>query len=377
MKSCFQELRARSQLGVCVCDRTKGRRLYNRLARGCYLQLHDDVVLYCLEHEESRPSRMSKSRLKPNKLDFLLRGVLVAVPCVALAGIPASAQQDRAGLYAGLQMGIANSSVVTSSLGGINHPTRCDVLLYPPSVSPPVDDAACRDNTPAVIISNEFDPGTGLVSGLTVGYMFGRLRFEVEYLYRYMGDDTSPLGGTTSTALQGKNSEWSSDEPPFEWIGDYKAHQIFANAYYDFLNESNWTPYAGIGIGWAVTELSYYAQFIRKPEAEYLQIDFDPDWPADAKRAAAGTASIMDTKVGKNIFGFQMLAGVDYSLSERTSVGVALRWARFDDVDDVATWNLIRSHAPVQADGVTPFDASLEFAGLGYQAVTVNMKYRF
>ena len=32
---------------------------------------------------------------------------------------------------------------VTSSLGGINHPTRCDVLLYPPSVSPPVDDAAC------------------------------------------------------------------------------------------------------------------------------------------------------------------------------------------------------------------------------------------
>ena len=83
------------------------------------------------------------------------------------------------------------------------------------------------------------------------------------------------------------------------------------------------------------------------------------------------------TKVGKNIFGFQLLAGVDYSLSERTSVGVALRWARFDDVDDVATWNLIRSHAPVQADGVTPFDASLEFAGLGYQAVTVNMKYRF
>ena len=320
---------------------------------------------------------MSKSRLKPNKLDFLLRGVLVAVPCVALSGTPASAQQDRAGLYAGLQMGIANSSVLTSSLGGINHPTRCDVLLYPPSVSPPVDDAACRDNTPAVIISNEFDPGAGLVSGLTVGYMFGRLRFEVEYLYRYMGDDTSPLGGTTSTALQGKNSEWSSDEPPFERIGDYKAHQIFANAYYDFLNESNWTPYAGIGIGWAVTELSYYAQFIRKPEAEYLQIDFDPDWPADAKRAAAGTASIMDTKVGKNIFGFQLLAGVDYSLSERTSVGVALRWARFDDVDDVATWNLIRSHAPVQADGVTPFDASLEFAGLGYQAVTVNMKYRF
>ena len=30
-------------LSVCVCAGAKGRRLYNRLARGCYLQLHDDV----------------------------------------------------------------------------------------------------------------------------------------------------------------------------------------------------------------------------------------------------------------------------------------------------------------------------------------------
>ena len=41
------------------------------------------------------------------------------------------------------------------------------------------------------------------------------------------------------------------------------------------------------------------------------------------------------------------------------------------------TWNLIRSHAPVQADGVTPFDAAIEFGGIGYQAVTVSLKHRF
>ena len=33
--------------------------------------------------------------------------------------------------------------------------------------------------------------------------------------------------------------------------------------------------------------------------------------------------------------------------------------------------------APVQADGVTPFDAHLEFGGIGYQAVTVSLKYHF
>ena len=307
------------------------------------------------------------------------RGGIGVALCVALAGLPASAgaQDDRNGFYAGLQLGLAIASTVESAVSGISHPTRCDVLLYPASVSPFANDPACHDDTRAIIASNEFDLGGGLASGLMVGYMTGGLRFEVEYLHRYMGDDTSPLGGTTSTAIEGKTSEWSTDVPPHEWIGDFSAHQFFANAYYDFLNDTSWTPYAGVGVGWAATNLSYYAQLIRKPEAAYLEVEFDPDWPADAKRAAAGTASIIDTTVGKNVFGVQALAGVDYALTEQTSVGVAYRWARFDDVDDDATWNTVRSHAPTQSDGVTPFNTDLEFAGIGYQAVTVNLKYRF
>lgn len=307
------------------------------------------------------------------------RGALAAALGLALAGIPtaAGAQDDRDGFYAGLQLGAAVASAVASSVGGVNHPTRCDVLLYPAGVNPPTGDPACLDNTPATILSNEFEPGAGLASGLMVGYMTGALRFEVEYVHRYMGDDASPVGGTANVVHQNKNSEWSTDYPPEEWIGDFSAHQVFANAYYDFLNDSSWTPYAGIGIGWAATNLSYYAQLIRKPEAEYLQIEFDPDWPEAAKRAAAGTASILDTTVGKNVFGVQALAGVDYALSERTSVGVAYRWARFDDVDGEATLSTVRSHAPVHADGVTPFEQDLEFTGIGYQAVTVNLKYRF
>ena len=152
---------------------------------------------------------------------------------------------------------------------------------------------------------------------------------------------------------------------------------MFANVYYDFLNDSRWTPFIGTGIGWAAAELNYYLQFIRKPEAEYLQIEFDPDWPDAAKRAAAGTASILDTYAGKNVFGFQVLAGVDYALSEHTSLGVALRWARFDDIDHEAVYNVLRSHAGVLADGVTPFTNELEFSGIGYRALTASLKYYF
>ena len=54
-----------------------------------------------------------------------------------------------------------------------------------------------------------------------------------------------------------------------------------------------------------------------------------------------------------------------------------MRQARFDDAQHDTTWNLIRSHAPVQADGGIPFDAAIEFSGIGYQAVTVSLKHQF
>ena len=307
----------------------------------------------------------------------LLRSILIAGLYLALVGIPASAQENRSGAYAGLAIGVANASVIESTNSGITHPTRCDRHLYPASVSPPSGDPACLDNTPAILSSNKFEPGIGMIGGFMIGYRTGGLRFEAEYLHRYMGDDTQPIGGTTSASLLDKNSEWSTDHPPHEWIGDFRAHQFFANVYYDFLNDSRWTPYVGGGAGLAVTKLSYYAQFTRKPDAEYLQIAFTPDWPDVAKSAAAGTASILDTEISETVFGFQGLAGVDYALSERTSVGVTFRWALIGDVTDRATWETIRSHAPVVADGVTPFDSDMEFANAGYQALTVNLKYWF
>ena len=85
----------------------------------------------------------------------------------------------------------------------------------------------------------------------------------------------------------------------------------------------------------------------------------------------------VDTTAGRNIFGYQLLAGADYALTGNTSIGATLRWARFEGFEDEATWNLVRSHAPVIADGVTPFDSQLEFEDIGYQAVTVNLKSRF
>ena len=307
------------------------------------------------------------------------RRAAVTALCAAAACIPDAvvAQDERAGLYVGIQAGVASPSSVRSARRYVGHPTRCDVLLYPPSVSPPVDDPACSDNTPSSA-TNVFDPGPGPASGFMAGYATGGgLRFEVEYLDAALGSAESPVDGATDTALRTGTSEWSTEHPPFEWIGEYAAHQVFANVYYDFLDGSRWTPFVGAGIGRAAVELNYYLRIIRKTESEYLQIRFDPDWPDAAKRAAAGTASILDTYAGKNVLGYQVLTGVDYALGEHTSVGVALRWARFDDVDHEAVHNLLRSHAGVLADGVTPFNNELAFSGIGHRALTISLKYHF
>ena len=79
---------------------------------------------------------------------------------------------------------------------------------------------------------------------------------------------------------------------------------------------------------------------------------------------AAGTIIDMQTR-GKSL------------CPSRGALVATLRWARFEGFEDEATWNLVRSHAPVIADGVTPFDSQLTFEDIGYQAATVNLKYRF
>ena len=166
--------------------------------------------------------------------------------CLLGAAGTAGAQEDRSGFYVGLEVGVANASTVTSRRSGVTHPSRCDRLLYPSFLVPAAiaADPACLNNTPGSSVRvNEFETGGGFAGGLSVGYMAGTLRFEVEYLNRYHGSDRAAVSATSNAVQQNKNTEWSSEEPPYEEIRSYNAHQIFANAYYDFVNDSRWTPH--------------------------------------------------------------------------------------------------------------------------------------
>ncbi len=302
-----------------------------------------------------------------------IHGFLAVALSFGAAGV---AQAERQGFYAGVEVGVAQAQDLDSEVSGVSHPTRCDNLLYTGGTSPDANDAACTSDTPSAIGENHFDLDTGFVGALNAGYMMKRWRFELEYLYRTHDGDASPWRGAgANAALVTKNPEWSTVDPPSEQVRDFRAHQFFVNAYYDFLGNPTWTPYVGVGVGLADTSLRYQMRFVRKANPQYTQDN--PSFHADVRANAAGTLSLLDTELDETLVGFQLLAGVDYALTEKTSVGLKARWAQFEELEDSDTWDVIRSHAPVQADGQTPFTSRQEFDDVEYWALTIGIKHRF
>ena len=153
---------------------------------------------------------------------------------------------------------------------------------------------------------DSFDPGAGFLGGFNAGYALDGFRIESEYLNRSHDGDSSrwDLGG--NAALESKNNEVSTLDPPSERISDFNARQFFLSAYYDFPNDSRWTPYVGGGVGWSVTSLNDSNRFIRKTLAQ--------GYPTDGFSGASGTISYWDDDVSKTLFGFQFMEGAGLRL---------------------------------------------------------------
>ena len=316
-------------------------------------------------------------RKRNRQAHYALVAGAVAV-CLLGAGKASSPQGSRSGFYVGVGVGIASSAPLGSSVSAVTTPTKCDTLLYLDPSMAPSGAPECRDTTPKALSSNGFEPSAGFTGGLSAGYAFAPLRVEFEYRARSHGDDASLIiASSTNQAVVSKASEWSPVYPPTEVVSSYRAHQFFANLYYDFANDSRWTPFVGAGAGTARTNLHYSRRLLRKTIAQGYQ-DVDPPLSvADRPAAAAGTFSLLDTPATGTLLGFQVLGGMDYAVGERTSIGINAHWARFGDITEDVVWSIIRSHAPVRADGVTPFSGELTLDSLEYWAVTLELKYRF
>lgn len=305
-----------------------------------------------------------------------LRSVFALAAIVGMGITPAAAQERP--WYFGVDVGIARAGGLSQTASGIRTPTRCDPWLYAGTGFQAPSDAGCLPEEGRWWWSS-LTPGTGLTAGVRVGRALDRFRVEAEVLdRRHGGDRRFVTAGGQDLANPGADSQWNPLVPPSAGIADFRATQAFLNAYWDFPNASRVTPFAGVGVGWAWTAFNFDSRWIRKTVAQgYLDIRYGTDWPEAAKRAAAGTISLLDKTITGRQFGWQVPVGVDYAVTDRVSLAGTVRWAQFADLQEEVTFVVTRSHEPVQADGSTSYARLLEFQGLGYWAATVGLRYRF
>lgn len=125
-------------------------------------------------------------------------------------------------------------------------------------------------------------------------------------------------------------------------IGGLRSHNLFANLYIDFTNDSRFTPYVGFGVGFGRTDLEYDAAFARNDDPCAIRTGSDSSTcpaihagsPNDIQRNLAGTTTTESEELDDATFGYQILFGVDYELTETLLVGLKGRWVRYDAFRD-------------------------------------------
>lgn len=308
---------------------------------------------------------------------------------------PSWAQADS-GFYVSGDLG-ANFSKSVGFTGDSNDVgSNCDTLTNPAGCDP--NDARnfpySGDFIPDWAV--DFDGGQGILLGTAIGYsigdnhpqhIFSGLRMEAEYFYRQSRhNQTSQVRGL-SGATQQKIDRGEFASGPYETLGSVVSHNLFANVYYDFDNDTRFTPYLGVGTGVGITTADFSSNWTRTLDKEAIRQGLRDDGrPALAENDVyvdrlTGSSSSSHTPLDDVLWGFQILFGVDYTLSERTSLGLKGRWVKFSDFKDGLVWDPLRSHAPyvggTPQNPTNPVSGHMSTSDIEFFGISLNMKYHF
>ena len=239
--------------------------------------------------------------------------------------------------------------------------------------------------------TNEFDGATGILAGAAAGYSFAGqdrnsplsgFRVELEYFYRQSNyDQTADIFGGAGT-----QQDKLADEivQATDRIGSITSHNLFGNLFYDFSNTSRFTPYIGIGGGVGLTDMEYGSVWTRNEDlmnddgSYAIKTGVNLDNYPEIRRNLAKTTSVGQATLSDVLYGLQVLFGVDYAITQATSLGLKGRWVRFGSFSDDFIWYPLRSHEPnLRRDGSEPVSGRLKTDDVEFFGVSVNLKYRF
>ena len=233
--------------------------------------------------------------------------------------------------------------------------------------------------------NNSFSSDEGVLFGAAVGYRMrdSRFRLELEYFYRDTGyDDTSDV-----YSASGESGDKLEQElvRTIDRLGSLTSHNLFANVYMDFETEGKLTPYIGVGVGFGFTEAEYGSLWARNSDASRITTGEGLPNATEIRENLASTSSHADTELDDTLFGYQLLFGVDYELTDSLLLGVKGRWVDYDSFKDGGVeWNPLRGHPPYLR---TPAQAAggdrehvggrIELDDIEMFAISMNLKYQF
>lgn len=162
-------------------------------------------------------------------------------------------------------------------------------------------------------------------------------------------------------------------------MDDLTAHQMFANVYLDLPNASRFTPHVGMGAGAGLTAMDYGALWFRNIDPDTVRTAAGLPNEDEARRNLAGTASVTRDVLTDTLLGYQVLAGVDYAVSERVSLGVLARWTGFSEFRNGGnSYVRLRSHpSNVRVDGSEPVVYEVQTDDIAFVAVNLSLTVGF
>ena len=305
--------------------------------------------------------------------------------------VPPSQVLAKDGFYIGGELGLAVAPEMDLKGNDNDYGTLCDKHINPTGfqttenpggLASPTDCSNVPTERQTVWFHNGIDGGTGLLAGVSLGYRMGSFRVEGEYFYRGTTYDST----ASSTIINDEETTRKAEQELDRFDGavdDVLSHNFFANLYYDYQSDSKFTPYVGVGVGFARVSLDYFTVWRRK--VDYSDINTfkdtvsgeDSHTASDLNRVLAGTTTIGRGKLSDTMFGYQIIAGVDYWVSEPVSIGLKFRWADFSEFEDGREWDQLRSHPSTNLRPGDPVRYIMSTDDIQFWGVSLNMKYQF
>ena len=298
----------------------------------------------------------------------MMRRLAITTLCLAVVGISSRAIAQE-NWYLRTNLGFAVAPGLTLNVRDNDWGTRCDKLSNPGLAETRPDE--CASAPPPAEWTHEVGRGNGVQSVLALGYVWNSLRFEGEYLYR---STTYTRGVGEDLILDAVTQEKQRQEIEIVDGGleDLLSHSVFANVYYEYRTDSPYTPYFGVGVGLSSTRLDYYGRFKRNDDPAGITTFEHPE----RKARLAGTTTVGRDKMNDLLTAYQVVAGVDYALSDNLGIGAKVRWSKFSEFDDEEPWTQLRSHASSVGRG---FDVlyGISTGDLAMFGASLNMMYSF